>query len=151
MTISEMTKAGGQCTRVVITTAALVLAMLCVPAIAGAAVSGVDQYTERSADADGKGNVGSQPVARPEDLPKSVRDTLAHQPDGDTLTRIATARELGAPPPAEPSDLGNNEKRSLPAAAAHALGSGGTVLLLVALLAIGALGAFAYSRRRTQG
>ena len=134
-----------------ITTAALLLAMLCLPAIAGAAVSGVDQYTERSADADGKGNLGSQPVARPEDLPKSVRETLANQPDGDALTRIATARELGAPPPAEPSNLGNSEKRAMPAAAVHALGGTGTALLVAALVAIAAFGAFAYSRRRTQG
>lgn len=124
----------------------LALAMLCAPVSAGAAAPGVDEYTPTAPSAGGHGNVTSDPVARPEDLPPSVRDALAKRPDGSELTKIATARELGAPGRAgSPSETGTEENRALPAAVVHAVGGPGWILLGIALAAIGA---FAFGKRR---
>lgn len=66
-------------------------------AIAGSAV---DEYSLDLPDAKGKVESPEKaPRARVSDLPPTVAAALAHDPQGKALATIATAGELGAPPP----------------------------------------------------
>jgi MYXO-CTERM domain-containing protein len=130
---------------------ALTAATLALPAAAPAADPGVGEYTLQGPDADNEGNLGSnEPQSRPEDLPAGVRKELAGDPDGDTLAKIATARELGAPkPPAADSgsSIGEDDDSSALTAAGNALDDPSS-LALIAAVALIVLGAFAFARRR---
>jgi MYXO-CTERM domain-containing protein len=131
---------------------ALTAAALAVPAAASAADPGIDEYTLQGPDADNEGHQGStQPQSRPQDLPPAVRKQLAQDADGETLAKIATARELGAPDgPARDStgagDSGDDDSSAL-AAAGNSLDDPAALGLIAAVVLIG-LGAFALARRR---
>lgn len=129
---------------------ALTAAALCVPAAAWAADPGIGEYTLEGPDAGGEGHVGSaEPQARPEDLPPEVRKALAGDPDGKTLTKIATASELGAPEPrdSDSAPAGGDEKTSALTAAGNALDDPGS-LALIAVVALIVLAILAVARRR---
>src|SRR3990170_765493 len=98
--MSEMRLGSGKSRRGPVLAAIAAAVALAAPAAAPAADPGVDEYTLETPDADRDGHAGSrEPTARPEDLPPDVRKALAGDPDGEALTKIATARELGAPEP----------------------------------------------------
>lgn len=140
-----MTKTGEKSRRIAATITAA-LAAACLAAPAGAAIPSVDEYTLPAPNAKGQGNVTKQPVAHPEDLPPSVRRSLAQHPDRAALELAATSPELGAPGPAGASTAAaESDDRALPAATVNALGTPG---LLVVVLALGGLGFLAYARRR---
>ena len=132
---------------------ALVIALLLPASALGG--SAVDQYSLDLPDAKGKVESPERgPVAHPSDLPPTVTAQLAHNRHGKALATIATAGELGAPPPPGAAQLTNvdvaGDEPSTLGALLSALGDPAAIGMLLALLLIG--GGFAYAAygRRAQ-
>ena len=151
--MSEMRLGSGKSRRGPVLAAIAAAVALAAPAAAPAADPGLDEYTLETPDADRDGHAGSrEPTARPEDLPPDVQKALADDHDGEALTKIATARELGAPepPPAgvtASSEDEDDDDTSTLAAAGNALDSPASLALLAGMLLL-ALVAFLFARRR---
>jgi hypothetical protein len=129
-----------------------VVAALALPAIAVAGPA-VDEYTLDLPDSKGKVESPERsPTARASSLPPAVVAALAHDRQGKALATIATASELGAPPPLGRRGLVNaavaGDQPAAPAAILSALDDTATIglILLVAL----AGGAFVLARARRE-
>jgi hypothetical protein len=113
----------------------------------------VDQYTQHLPSAGGgQGPAGDKaPVAQPGLLPSDTQAELASAPDGQLLAQIATAPALGAaaPTPVSPRNPGaaTVERRGLASAVTDSAGTGPSLALIGALVAIVAAGAFKRLRR----
>jgi hypothetical protein len=145
--------------RTTIVAGLLAAAMLALGAsAAGAAVSGVEQYTVRGPSANGNDNTAKAPTPHPDSLSPQAKQALADQPDAAELTTIATAPELGAPVRTHakkaPAVLASAEVPSADAvpsasdAASSALGGTGWVAVIAAIAL--AVGVTVAARRRVR-
>jgi hypothetical protein len=122
--------------------AAALVAAVAVLGLAGsaAAAPAVDEYNSRLPNASGEANVAqTAPKPQPEELPPAVRQQLQKSPAGSTLANIATADQLGAPPPAHVQiDEDSTDGRGVFASALSTLGDPLGILVLLGLAAIAA-------------
>jgi hypothetical protein len=115
----------------------------------------VDQYTQHLPSAGGgQGPSGDKaPVAQPGLLPSDTQAELASAPDGQLLAQIATAPALGGPTAAATPDSPRNPgaasatPRGLASVVSDSAGTGPSLALIGALVAIVAAGAFKRLRR----
>jgi hypothetical protein len=113
----------------------------------------VDQYTQHLPSAGGgQGPSGDKaPVAQPGLLPSDTQAELAAAPDGQLLAQIATAPALGAGTPTtsprNPGAASGIERRGLASVVSDSAGTGPSLALIAALVAIVAAGAFKRLRR----
>ncbi|MGH2925450.1 MAG: hypothetical protein ACRDK1_05685 [Solirubrobacterales bacterium] len=111
----------------------------------------MDQYTRHiplanGGSAAGGGAGAAAPVARPGLLPHRTLAAL-HGPDGKLLAEIATARDLGAPATSGSNQQLGSSSRGFVTVAAGALGGAPVLILIGALVAITAVGAWDRRRR----
>lgn len=80
---------------------ALATVLALVLAGSASAAPAVEQYNTKLPNATGPKTLGpTTPQSNPSELNASTRSKLGESSDGETLEAIATADELGAPPPA---------------------------------------------------
>ena len=131
---------------------AVIVALLGAPATTAVATpSAGDQYTRHiplanGGSAAGGGAGASAPVARPGLLPHRTLAAL-HGPDGKLLAQIATSRDLGAPAASGSDQQLSSSNRGFVTAVTGALGGAPVLVLIGALVAITAAGAWDRRRR----
>ena len=136
-----------RCRRRLVACATAAVAVSLSSAAPALAAPAVDQYGSRLPHAGGNSGVGtSNPKPNPAELPTAVRKQVEKSPAAPALSSIATADELGAPPPVAPADVEEvdpGDGRGVPAAAFSTLGDPVVLLVLLGLAAITALIALA--------
>jgi hypothetical protein len=132
---------------------AVVVAVLAAPAAAAvASPPAVDQYTQHLPTAGGGSSPAGDkpPVAQPGLLPGKTLAALSG-PDGQLLAQIATASDLGAPPPPASAQRGagpgagtrvSGPGRGVATVVADTAGTGSSLALIGALVGIAIAGAW---------
>jgi hypothetical protein len=133
---------------------ALVASLTFLPASHALAGSAIDEYLLDLPDAKGKAESPEQaPKTRLGSLPPTVVADLANDPHGKALATIATAGELGAPPPPGQGNLLNaaveGSQPSLFGAIGSALGDPAVIGVILVLLLLGGAVVFSRIRERT--
>ena len=125
------------------------MAVLAAPAAAAvASPPAVDQYTQHLPTAGGGSSPAGDrpPVAQPGLLPGKTLAALSG-PDGQLLAQIATAPDLGAPPPPASAERGagtgvSGTGRGVATVVADTAGTGSSLALIAALVGIAIAGAW---------
>ncbi len=131
------------------------MAVLAAPTTAAvASPPAVDQYTQHLPTAGGGSSPtgDTPPVAQPGLLPSKTQAALSG-PDGQLLAQIATASDLGAPAPTGSAERGadrtSGNGRAVATVVADTAGTGSSLALIGALVAIAAAGVWnRFSGRR---
>jgi hypothetical protein len=142
-------------TRRALVLVALVASLTLLPSSHALAGSAIDEYLLDLPDAKGKAESPEQaPRTRLGALPPTVVAQLAKDPHGKALATIATAGELGAPPPPGQGGLINatvdGSQPSLFGAIASALDDPAVIGVILVLLLLGGAVVFTRIRQRTK-